>query len=106
MSEKSNFHVELPDNLKGKFRSLERKLWLADTAIALSGLAAGLVCFYLLLFVSDRFWDTPAGVRLLFTSRGVGKRVDLYACVLQLFVAPSGGHSATIRAQATALPPS
>ena len=27
------------------------------------------------------------GVRLLFSSRGVGKRVDLYACVLQLFVA-------------------
>jgi hypothetical protein len=27
------------------------------------------------------------GVRLLFSSRGVGKRVDLYACVLQLFMA-------------------
>ena len=71
MSEKSSFHVELPDNLKGKFRSLERKLWLVDTAIAASGLAAGLVCFYLLLFISDRFWDTPAAVRLLFTGAGI-----------------------------------
>jgi len=71
MSDKKNFHVELPENLKGKFKSLERKLWIVDTAIAASGFSAGLVCFYLLLFMSDRLWDTPAALRLFITGGGI-----------------------------------
>ena len=72
MSNKSSFHVELPDNLKGKFRSLERKLWLADTIIAAGGIAGAVMLFYLLLFITDRFWDTSAGLRLLYTAAGLG----------------------------------
>ena len=37
--------------------------------------------------VSKRDQHTARGIRLLFSSRGIGKRVDVYACVLQLFVA-------------------
>jgi hypothetical protein len=72
MNEKNSFHVDLPESLRGKFRSLGRKLWLVDTVIALCGIAAGLVVSYLLLFVSDRFWSTPPGWRILFTVAGLG----------------------------------
>ena len=72
MSEKSNFHVELPENLKGKFKSLGRKLLLVDTIIAVSGIAGAVMLFYLLLFITDRFWDTSAGLRLLYTAAGLG----------------------------------
>ena len=71
MNEGNSFHVDLPESLRGKFRSLERKLWLVDTVIALCGLVAGLVVSYLLLFLSDRFWATPAGWRILFTAAGL-----------------------------------
>ncbi|MBC8324296.1 MAG: hypothetical protein H8E27_01540 [Verrucomicrobia subdivision 3 bacterium] len=70
MSEKSRFNVELPERLRGKFNSLERKLWFVDTLIAVCGIACGLVVAYLLLFMSDRFWDTPAAWRLTFTLAG------------------------------------
>ena len=72
MNEGNSFHVDLPESLREKFRSLVRKLWLVDTVIALCGLAAGLVVSYLLLFISDRFWATPTGLRILFTVAGLG----------------------------------
>ena len=75
MDERKSFHVDLPKSLRGKLRSLERKLWLVDTIIALCGLMAGLVVSYLLLFVSDRFWATPSGWRILFTAAGLGVAV-------------------------------
>ena len=43
MAEKSVFQVDLPEGLKNKLSSLQRKLFVVDTAIALSGLIAGLV---------------------------------------------------------------
>ena len=70
MSEKNRFNVELPEKLRGKFKSLERKLWFVDTLIAVCGIACGLVVAYLLVFMSDRFWDTPAAWRLAFTLAG------------------------------------
>jgi hypothetical protein len=70
MSKNNRFNVELPEKLKGKFKSLERKLWFVDTLIAVCGIACGLVVAYLLLFMSDRFWDTPAAWRLAFTLAG------------------------------------
>ncbi len=70
MNKNNRFHVELPENLRRKFKSLERKLWWVDTLIAACGIACGLVTFYLLLFLSDRFWDTPAALRLAFTLAG------------------------------------
>ena len=43
MAEKSGFQVDLPEGLRNKLASLQRKLFVVDTAIALSGLIAGLV---------------------------------------------------------------
>ena len=70
MNEKNRFNVELPEKLRGKFKSLERKLWVVDTLITVCGIACGLVAAYLLLFVSDRFWNTPAELRFAFTLAG------------------------------------
>ena len=70
MSKNNRLHVELPENLRRKFKSLERKLWWVDTLIAACGIACGLVVFYLLGFLSDRFCDTPAALRLAFTVTG------------------------------------
>ncbi len=43
MAKTKSFQVEIPDNLRRKLASLERKLFVVDTAIALSGVVAGLV---------------------------------------------------------------
>ena len=66
------FQVDLPDNLRRRLASLERKLFVVDTAIALSGVVAGLVVSWMLLYLSDRFWATPVHYRLAFTLAGIG----------------------------------
>ena len=63
MAEKSVFQVDLPEGLKSKLSSLQRKLFVVDTAIALSGLIAGLVVSWMLVYFSDRFWETPFWAR-------------------------------------------
>ena len=70
--QKKAFHVDLPENLRAKFASLERKLFVVDTVIAAGGIVAGLVISWLLLFMADRFWDTPAVMRSGFTLVGLG----------------------------------
>ncbi len=72
MAKTKSFQVEIPDNLRRKLASLERKLFVVDTAIALSGVVAGLVVSWMLLYLSDRFWATPAHYRLAFTLAGIG----------------------------------
>lgn len=57
--------VALPENLKRQFTSLERRLWKVETAVAVSSALIGLAASYLILFFSDRLWDTPAWFRLL-----------------------------------------
>ena len=72
MAKTKGFQVDLPDNLRRKLGSLERKLFIVDTAIAISGVVAGLVVSWMLLYLSDRFWATPAHYRLAFTLAGIG----------------------------------
>jgi len=71
MAEKSGFKVDLPEGLRNKLASLQRKLFVVDTAIALSGLIAGLVVSWMLVYFSDRFWETPFWARGLFAVAGV-----------------------------------
>jgi hypothetical protein len=40
--------------------------------IAVAGSLVGFIASYLLLFISDRFWDTPVWLRLLLTLAGIG----------------------------------
>ena len=67
--------VELPVALRQQFEVLERRLWRVDTVIAVCGALSGLVLSYTLLFISDRFWDTPTAMRALFTALGLGVAV-------------------------------
>ena len=71
MAEKSGFQVDLPEGLRNKLASLQRKLFVVDTAIALSGVIAGLVVSWMLVYISDRFWETPFWARGLFALAGV-----------------------------------
>ena len=67
----SNHSLQIPEGLRQQFSVLERRLWWVDTIIAICGALSGLVVSYVLLFVSDRFWDTPQVLRTLFTLAGL-----------------------------------
>ena len=62
----------LPGNLQSQFAEVERRLWRKETVVAACGAAAALFVSYGLLFISDRFWETPTGLRALFTLLGAG----------------------------------
>ncbi len=59
--------MDLPAALAQQLRGFERRLCALETAAALLGGAAGILLTYLALFLSDRLWDTPPGLRILFT---------------------------------------
>ena len=62
---------QLPESLRGQLRSFERKLRWIETLLASFGAVAGLLISWLLLYLSDRFWETPAYFRVLLTGGGV-----------------------------------
>jgi hypothetical protein len=70
-----NGSLQIPENLRAQFQRLERRLWWVDTVIALCGALSGLIVSYTLLFISDRFWDTPFWLRALFTLTGLALAV-------------------------------
>lgn len=56
--------VSLPDDLRRRFSELERRLWIVETLVAASLISSGFLFSYLILFVSDRIWDTTVGARI------------------------------------------
>src|SRR5580693_2487408 len=56
--------VALPDALRQQFGEVERRLWRVESTVAICGVAGSLMVSFLALFVSDRFWNTPAWLRL------------------------------------------
>lgn len=64
--------LSLPRDLREQFAALERRLWILETTTALCWAAGGLILSYLALFISDRFWDTPVSLRILFATLGLG----------------------------------
>ncbi|MBA4149935.1 MAG: hypothetical protein H0X66_17625 [Verrucomicrobia bacterium] len=64
-------NVSLPENLKRQFASLEQRLWKVETAQAVSCAAIALFISYLILFFSDRIWDSPVWFRTLIFVAGV-----------------------------------
>jgi len=55
--------LALPASLHRQFDSLERRLWRNDALLALSGVIGSLLLACLMVFVSDRVWDTPGWLR-------------------------------------------
>ena len=73
MSRKEKFsRKDLPDELHQQFTLVERRLWRVETAMAVCLAAAGLFGSYLVLFFSDRLWDSPSWLRLSLLATGVG----------------------------------
>ncbi len=62
---------QLPESLRGQLRSFEHKLRWMETVLAISGAGAGLLISWLVLYLSDRFWETPGVLRVLLTGGGV-----------------------------------
>ena len=62
----------LPDTLVTQLRAFERRLRRMETLVAVAGWLVGLLTTFLLLFVLDRFVDTPRVVRVLLTLGGAG----------------------------------
>ncbi|MEI6083546.1 MAG: hypothetical protein WCS70_04520 [Verrucomicrobiota bacterium] len=60
-------HLELPASVERQLSVFRRGLWLAETLAAIFGAIAGIFGAYLVLFVSDRLWDTPVWLRALLT---------------------------------------
>jgi hypothetical protein len=56
--------VTLPEALRQQFVQVERRLWRVESTVAVCAATGGLIISFLALFVSDRFWDTPAWLRL------------------------------------------
>lgn len=55
---------QLPEALTAKLAATRRRLWLVRSVAASAAAALGILASLLLLYGSDRLWDSPAGVRL------------------------------------------
>jgi hypothetical protein len=64
--------MNLPEGLRGQFVEVGRRLRRVETTAAWCGLAASLLFSWLLIFISDRLWDTPIWLRAFFFLCGVG----------------------------------
>jgi len=64
--------LELPISLREQFSALEKRLWRTETILASCLGAAGLILSFLVVFVLDRFVDTPAFLRGFLIASGVG----------------------------------
>ncbi len=72
MAENENdLSLTLPEELRRQFAGVQRRLWRVETTVALCSILAGLVISLLALFISDRLWNTPPGVRLVFSLLGL-----------------------------------
>lgn len=62
---------KLPENLKSKILSFERKLLLTESLISISTIIIAILIPFFLLFTSDRFFDTPKQIRLILFISGI-----------------------------------
>ena len=62
--------IALPDSLVAQLQAYERKLRRMETLVAVAGGLAGLLVTYVLLFVFDRFVNTPVWARTVLTCAG------------------------------------
>ncbi|MDQ6632441.1 MAG: hypothetical protein M3Y82_11925, partial [Verrucomicrobiota bacterium] len=66
-----NSTVDLPESLRQKFADLQRRLWKMETVAAVSGALIGSGLCYLVLFFSDRLWDSPVWLRTIMALAGL-----------------------------------
>lgn len=56
--------IRLPESLDRQFRAVERRLWQVESALALSVATAALGAGFVLVFLMDRFGETPRAIRI------------------------------------------
>ena len=56
--------LALPESVRRQIDTFRQGLWLAETLAAVFGAIAGIFGGYLLIFFSDRLWDTPHWLRV------------------------------------------
>jgi hypothetical protein len=56
--------LELPNSLRVQMLAFRRRVWTVKLIEAVCGAAFGILASFLMMFVLDRVWDTPTGVRL------------------------------------------
>jgi hypothetical protein len=56
--------LELPESLRAQMFEFRRRVWIVKLIEAGCGAAFGVLAAFLAIFVLDRMWDTPAGVRI------------------------------------------
>lgn len=56
--------LQLPASLNDQLQEFRRRVWTVKIAEALCGAAFGILVSFLLLFVLDRLWETPAWLRI------------------------------------------
>ena len=66
-----NGSLSIPEGLRHQFNKLEKRLLRFDTIVAVCGCAGSLLLSYALIFISDRLWDTPSWIRVIFTGGGI-----------------------------------
>ncbi len=66
----SSHNLSLPPKLVAQFAACERRLRRVETIVAAGGALVGLLLSIVVMYVSDRFWDTPALLRVLFLGAG------------------------------------
>jgi hypothetical protein len=71
----NDLSVTLPEGLRRQFADVQRRLWRVETTVALCSIIAGLLISLLGLFISDRLWNTPPGLRLVFFLLGLGAAI-------------------------------
>ncbi len=62
--------LALPKELRAQFARLEKRLWQVETRTALYRAASVLGASFLVLYISDRFWETPVSVRVVCAGAG------------------------------------
>lgn len=59
-----NHRLELPDSLRSQMFEFRKRVWIIKTVEACCGALFGILLAFLVTFLLDRVWDTPASVRL------------------------------------------
>jgi len=70
MNNQEKTKIDLPEPLLKQLSGFEKRLRLMETVVTVAGGLCGILLTYCILFVSDRFWDTPAWLRAILTVTG------------------------------------
>lgn len=63
--------VTLPQGLRRQFAEVQQRLWRVETTVGVASSIFGLAVAVFALFLSDRFWNTPTALRVVFWVAGV-----------------------------------